>query len=348
MKGVLTDRGHNPKKFYEADGRTFKRKEAMKALKNAGVWKELDVIRKSDDSPQSAADRDANSIIETGLKPFGYPIVSEETKADKWETRKDYDYCWVVDPLDGSADFLQGSDEFTVNIALVDCRTNLPILGVVSVPAWEGCPIYYATQDNGAYKLVENRTTKLTGVREGFADDDTVIFACSNNHVSSKQEEFQKEYLKNDLYEWKEIVQRKMGSSVKFLLLAEGEVDVYCRLGNTCEWDTAAAVIIVRESGGEVYQYGTKSIVNGRDEDRTMPEPTHNHPQLFHKAPSTELMKAQNKLKDMPLELYNTAFYALRGGMRQLEEPHVGYERRRLSEVLARFEMQFQADNVMD
>jgi 3'(2'), 5'-bisphosphate nucleotidase len=200
---------------------------------------------KSDRSPLTLADKNAHHKISAILEPAGLPILSEEGKNIPYEERKNWNYFWMVDPLDGTKEFIKRNGEFTVNIALM--HKNMPILGVVAVPVSH--EIYYATRGYGAYlrkggtdhKLLNRVPADLT--REGLR------VVASRSHMNEETQSFINTLRNPSLV--------SAGSSLKFMLLANGKADVYPRYAPTMEWDTAAAHAIVRETGHEVLQYGT-------------------------------------------------------------------------------------------
>jgi 3'(2'), 5'-bisphosphate nucleotidase len=202
---------------------------------------------KGDNSPLTLADKNAHTIIESILKPSGLPILSEEGKGIPYEERKHWEYFWLVDPLDGTKEFLKRNDEFTVNIALI--HQGRPVLGVVSVPVTGD--VYYATKGNGAFLKRNGKVTPLvkrppidllaTGLR----------VVASRSHMSEETHAF--------IATLKEPTLVSKGSSLKFTLLAEGNADVYPRYAPTMEWDTAAAHAVVNEAGMKVYEHGRDS-----------------------------------------------------------------------------------------
>lgn len=195
---------------------------------------------KDDKSPLTEADLRSNEIICTKLLELypDIPILSEENKEVDYETRKDWEYYWCIDPIDGTKEFIKKNGEFTVNIALI--HKNSPVLGVVYAPVLND--IYYAKEGEGAYKNDE----KLPLFKNSNLNEKLCIVA-SKSHLSSQTQEF------IDNLDTKEIAQISKGSSIKLCLVAEGLADIYPRLAPTMEWDTAAADAIVRQSGKMVY-----------------------------------------------------------------------------------------------
>lgn len=203
------------------------------------------VQSKSDQSPLTKADLEANAIICKALARMAphVPIISEENKQMSYETREGYQYCWLVDPLDGTKEFLKRNGQFTVNIALI--QEESPVLGVVHVPC-QGTT-YWALQGQGAYKRT-NGVDKKIRCAEFDMKDPNLIFVTSGSHKDTVTPEFIELFDKP--------ICKPLGSSLKLVMVAEGEAHICPRFGPTCEWDTAAADAIVREAGGRVLQAG--------------------------------------------------------------------------------------------
>ena len=206
------------------------------------------VEAKVDGSPLTEADTRANEVICAGLARAcpHVPIVSEETRAAPWEVRRGFQYCFVVDPLDGTKEFLKRNGQFTVNIALV--RGTRPVLGVVHAPATG--ETWWAAEGQGAWRRQEgagNRDERLACAEFSVADAGLGVVG-SASHASPAMGAF--------LERLREPSLTTMGSSLKFMLVAEGRAHIYPRLAPTCEWDTAASQIIVEEAGGCVVQAG--------------------------------------------------------------------------------------------
>ncbi len=198
------------------------------------------VGHKADHSPLTAADLAAHHCLTEGLQALqgAYPVLSEESEAESFEERRAWETYWLIDPLDGTKEFVKRNGEFTVNIALI--RGHKPVLGVVYAPAIETC--YFAEQGGGAYKQVGNAERKEVAVR-GKAPDCLVVTG-SRSHKTPELELY--------LGRLGEHKMKSIGSSLKFCLVAEGVADLYPRLGPTCEWDTAAAQCVVETAGGAV------------------------------------------------------------------------------------------------
>ena len=209
---------------------------------------DIDIQSKADDSPLTIADRQANTLICAQLEKLDpkFPIISEENKAVPYEERSHYAYYWLVDPLDGTKEFIKRNGEFTVNIALV--HDGRPILGVVYAPVLQ--EMYWAAKDQGAY--LEGRTGKQPIASPAFQlGDEGLNIVCSRSHLNEATQAFVDQFKQPNLV--------PKGSSLKFLLVASGAAHLYPRLGPTMEWDTAAAQIILEEAGGAVIDEQTKA-----------------------------------------------------------------------------------------
>jgi len=206
---------------------------------------------KDDNSPLTLADTASNELIVSRLKASfpDIPILSEES-ADT--TPKDAEYCWIVDPLDGTKEFIKKNGEFTVNIALV--QNSKPILGVIAVPV-TGI-VYFASKGNGAFKQ-ENSSTTAIHVSEKTAE---LIWVGSKSHSTEKEANLinQKSHLIKEMI--------SAGSSLKGTMVAEGKADIYYRFGLTSEWDTCAMHCIVEGAGGIFLQMdGTEMLYNRKN-----------------------------------------------------------------------------------
>jgi 3'(2'), 5'-bisphosphate nucleotidase len=201
---------------------------------------DFSVYEKSDLSPLTEADLAAHNVISNGLMELTpeIPILSEESAKIPFSLRKSWERYWLIDPLDGTKEFVKRNGEFTVNIALID--NHKPILGVIYVPVSK--VTYYGSQDTGAFKLLPDGAPEAISVNTKHGDP--VRVAGSRSHAG----ESLKRYLEN--LGAHEIV--SMGSSLKSCLVAEGLADIYPRLGPTSEWDTGAAQAVVEAAGGRI------------------------------------------------------------------------------------------------
>ena len=200
---------------------------------------------KSDRSPVTAADRAAHEHIVAGLARLepAMPVLSEESGEDLRDGRRlEWPRHWLVDPLDGTREFVRGGDEFTVNIALI--QANRPVLGVVYAPA-KG-EMYFAHEGGGAFfGRTGSAAAEKIGVRRPPSSPIRVL--CSRSHAASEVEIYDR-YVSA----MAEKQQRAMSSSLKFCLIASGEADVYPRMRPTSEWDTAAGQTVLECAGGAV------------------------------------------------------------------------------------------------
>lgn len=200
---------------------------------------------KGDQSPLTLADRNAHLKISSILEATGWPILSEEGKDVPYSERKSWNYFWMVDPLDGTKEFIKRNGEFTVNIALIN--KGVSILGVVAVPVTH--EIYYAAAGMGAYVRKNGVDHKLDKRAKVDLQQEGLRVVASRSHMNDETRNFINSLRSPDLV--------SAGSSLKFMLLASGQADVYPRYAPTMEWDTAAAHAIVKETGFDVTQYGT-------------------------------------------------------------------------------------------
>lgn len=216
------------------------------------------VEAKSDNSPLTQADLAAHRVIVRGLEKItpDIPVISEEGGVADYDDRKKWKVFWLVDPLDGTKEFIKKNGEFTVNIALIEKRT--PVFGVVYVPV-SGFA-YTGSKEEGSFKTVKNGEKKrIFSQKPDLAHPVTIV--SSRSHGNDDMDRI--------LGDKGIQIQKKIpaGSSLKFCLVAEGKADLYPRLGPTMEWDTAAGDAVFRYSGrdsvrGSALQYNKKSLLN--------------------------------------------------------------------------------------
>jgi 3'(2'), 5'-bisphosphate nucleotidase len=227
----------------------------------------FDVELKDDKSPLTEADKKANDIINSYLDQTKYPIISEENKQIDFDIRKKWDTCWVVDPVDGTKEFIKRNGEFTVNIALV--TNGKPVLGVIYVPASK--VLYFAdvTTSKGYKASLDTHESAVDIVLEKAKtlqpkpkNSNDIQVVGSRSHMSVETLEFMEQLkLKGKSVE---IVSK--GSSLKFCLVAEGNADVYPRFAPTMEWDTAAGQAICNAVGIDVISKETnKSLLYNKE-----------------------------------------------------------------------------------
>ncbi len=271
-------------------------KKILETAINATVYAGLEIIKiyesdnfgvtsKADNSPLTLADMSANNKILEYLKKTDIPILSEEGKDIEYKERKNWKSFWLVDPLDGTKEFINKNGEFTVNIALI--KNNIPVAGVIYIPVLK--QLYYGTDSIGAFKIenIEATTSNFYDEKDSWKWNNPVLLI--NNKRASSYDDFEnnsvklplsinsedkkytvvgsrshkspenEKYLKNLKNKHGKIEIISKGSSLKFCMIAEGKADIYPRLAPTMEWDTAAGHAIVKASGGNVMK------TNGED-----------------------------------------------------------------------------------
>ena len=211
------------------------------------------VDMKSDDSPLTKADKKGHDIICSYLEKSGIPILSEEGDHSNYNERKHWNKLWIVDPLDGTKEFIKRNGEFTVNIALVE--DQIPILGVVEAPVLDFQ--YYGIVGKGAFKVAAGIEKNLSPLGKLDISQIGLKVVASRSHLNNETKEFLAG-LNNP-----EIV--SMGSSLKFMMIAEGKADIYPRFAPTMEWDTAAAHAIMLALGGNVFDNKQKPLMYNKE-----------------------------------------------------------------------------------
>jgi len=231
---------------------------------------DIKVEIKGDDSPLTQADKNANDVINGYLKNTPIPIISEENKQLDFLERKDWNQCWIVDPLDGTKEFIKRNGEFTVNIALIE--NGNPLLGVIYVPVSKD--LYFTSEDaSKAFKITlvnEDETVdfileKASEIQPETKTPSIVKIVGSRSHLNDDTKNFISEIEKDNEVE---IVSK--GSSLKFCLVAEGKANLYPRYAPTMEWDTAAGQAICQAAGVKVInnetqkplQYNKENLLN--------------------------------------------------------------------------------------
>ncbi|MCK9612172.1 MAG: 3'(2'),5'-bisphosphate nucleotidase CysQ [Bacteroidales bacterium] len=222
-------------------------------------------------TPVTNADKAANRLIIERLAVSETPVISEEASIIPYTERKQWPLCWLVDPLDGTKEFITKSKDFTVNIALI--RKNIPVLGVIYAPAYE--TLFFAGENIGSFKIsnvseivsVNNdisammvKATKLPCTRT-----ETYTYIVSKSHINTRT----RKYLKNDTRP-KQFLSK--GSSLKLCALAEGSADEYPRFGRTMEWDTAAGDAILQNAGGKIVSAAGGEALKYNKADLANPE----------------------------------------------------------------------------
>jgi 3'(2'), 5'-bisphosphate nucleotidase len=220
------------------------------------------VETKSDNTPVTLADKTSGRCITSILEASGIPVISEEEQVEDFSIRKNWKRVWIVDPLDGTKEYVKRNGEFAINIALVE--DNQPVIGVIYAPVFKD--IYFACRDTGSYKITQNDVIiELT--KQNLPDNlfeyarrlpiqrlpKTYTVVASRSHLSREVNE-RLEKLRN-LYGTVDMI--NVGSAIKQCWVAEGKAHEYPRYGTTMEWDTAAGQCILEESGKQLIDLST-------------------------------------------------------------------------------------------
>src|SRR6056297_1595039 len=242
-----------------------KKEEIFKIIKKAGnkilkvySGNDFQVEMKSDETPLTLADKKSNDVIVKSLIEL-FPevhILSEESKKTPYQERSGWEYLWLVDPLDGTKEFIKKNGEFSINLALI--KGGKPIFGMLYLPVLG--LFYYAGKGYGAYKIEKNgKTISLKPAEYNKNDVDRMIKVIfSKSHYNQET----REYVERIRKKYYHIEMISVGSAMKLAYLAEGKADIYPRLAPTMEWDIAAGQIIVEEAGGKVIDFlGKKSLI---------------------------------------------------------------------------------------
>lgn len=233
--------------------------EIMKIYLDA--TKDIEIEKKDDNSPVTNADKSANDLITTALSVTPFPVMSEEGTDIAYSKRKSWTTFWMVDPLDGTKEFIKRNGEFTVNIALIKDRVS--VLGVIYVPVRK--ELYFATDALGAYK-VENvdcdKQLSYSEIRRSarrlplrLPQHQGVVVVSSRSHKTEHCIDFINNLKKQGL----PVTEINSGSSLKICMVAEGTADVYPRFAPCMEWDTAAGHVIARAAGCEIFHVDEKT-----------------------------------------------------------------------------------------
>jgi len=222
---------------------------------------DFEVQRKVDQSPVTAADLAAQRVITAGLVQLegGLPVISEEARAAAWSERREWTRYWLVDPLDGTREFIKRNGEFTVNIALIE--NHEPVLGVVLAPVTG--ELYAAARGQGAWLQPQVGAPWQRIATRDFAPPATVAGSRSHGGAGAAL----LDQLIGEGYQ-----SMPLGSSLKFCLVARGDADVYLRRGATSEWDTAAAQSVLEEAGGAVLDLAGEPLRYNRGDSLINPE----------------------------------------------------------------------------
>ncbi len=230
---------------------------------------DFEVMGKADDSPLTQADLAAHRVLVAGLAELTphIPVLSEEEKAPEFAVRQSWERYWIIDPLDGTKEFVNRNGEFTVNVALID--GHKAVLGVVGVPVQDR--IFFGDVNAGVATLyADGKEHALQGrkVQSQIAQHSSVTAVASRSHGGERLEA----YLDAVAAEFGGLERKPMGSSLKLCTLAEGEADLYPRLGPTSEWDIAAADAVLAAAGGVVLTFDGKPLQYNTKDSLLNPE----------------------------------------------------------------------------
>ena len=240
--------------------------EASKDILTIYKSDDFEIESKEDNSPLTKADKAAHKIISAILQESKIPILSEEGKSIPYKTRKYWDKLWIVDPIDGTKEFIKRNGEFTVNIALIE--NNKPVIGVILAPA-SGI-LYFSEKNIGAFKSTTNLDffnpeNLLAQALPLPLNDENKAYTvvASRSHLSKETEA----YVENLRTKHGEVKFISIGSSLKLCMVAEGKANCYPRFAPTMEWDTAAGQAICEAAGFQVIDFKTKkSMIYNREE----------------------------------------------------------------------------------
>ncbi|HKK67412.1 MAG TPA: 3'(2'),5'-bisphosphate nucleotidase CysQ [Bacteroidales bacterium] len=247
--------------------------EAGKDIMHIYLHEDFNVEMKSDNSPLTKADKKAHETIMAHLKDIDYPVLSEEGKSMDYNLRKDYERFWLVDPLDGTKEFISRNGEFTVNIALIEHGT--PVAGVIYVPVTGD--LYLGIVGEGAWKqnlsgkesAPDTNTIKQNknAIRCTSRVEDKLVVVGSRSHMNDETRDFISKL--ESTYGKADIMSR--GSSLKLCMVAEGKAHVYPRFAPTMEWDTGAGHAIAKAAGAEVLDATKRTELNYNKADLLNP-----------------------------------------------------------------------------
>ena len=240
--------------------------EAGKAILEIYHSGAFDIEMKGDNSPLTKADTASHNVIMSFLTKTNIPVLSEEGKSISFVERKDWRQLWIVDPIDGTKEFIKRNGEFTVNIALIE--NQKPLIGVIFVPVIGD--LYFSSKDGGSFKVtvdLENFDIQSLisngNILPLKREDNTFTIVASSSHMSEQTEIYVQEM--RDKHGEVNLISK--GSSLKFCMVAEGSADCYPRFAPTMEWDTAAGQAICEHAGFEVIDMNTKeNMLYNREE----------------------------------------------------------------------------------
>ena len=219
---------------------------------------DINYEKKSDDSPLTIADKRSHNKIMSFLKKTDINIISEESKSVEYNERKNWEEYWLVDPLDGTKEFIKKNGEFTVNIALI--KNNKPHLGIVYCPTQR--TLYYNDHEKNVYKKVGDNKTTLNKRNSVNENSEGLRVVVSRSHMSEETSEYVNKLIEPNLI--------SCGSSLKFLYIADDKADIYPRFGPTMEWDTGAAhsilnaldIQVINLETGRELSYNKENLLN--------------------------------------------------------------------------------------
>jgi 3'(2'), 5'-bisphosphate nucleotidase len=240
--------------------------EASKAILEIYHSGDFDIEIKGDNSPLTHADTASHNVIMSYLGATDIPVLSEEGRDIPYQERKDWKQLWIVDPIDGTKEFIKRNGEFTVNIALIE--NQRPLIGVIFVPVTG--ELYFSSKEMGAYKVkVDLDDYDLEALLEKAdtlplqREDNTFTIVASRSHMSAETEEYVQEM--REIHGEVKLISK--GSSLKLCMVAEGAANCYPRFAPTMEWDTAAGQAICEHTGFKVIDWDTKkNMLYNREE----------------------------------------------------------------------------------
>tara|TARA_B100000475_G_scaffold200823_1_gene186258 strand:- start:326 stop:1096 length:771 start_codon:yes stop_codon:yes gene_type:complete len=214
--------------------------------------------RKADDSPLTIADKKSHNTIIDFLKDTDIDIISEESKSIEYQERKNWEEYWLIDPLDGTKEFIKKNGEFTVNIALI--KNNKPHLGIVYCPVKK--ILYWNDNDKKVFKREKEETREIKKRKPINENEEGLRVVVSRSHMSEETSEYINKLTRPELI--------SCGSSLKFLYIADNKADIYPRFGPTMEWDTAAAhsilnaleIHVINLDTGRELSYNKENLLN--------------------------------------------------------------------------------------
>ncbi len=232
---------------------------------------DFEIVSKEDFTPVTKADKNAHQRILEILQSTELPVLSEEGIYTSYKERQKWEYFWLVDPLDGTKEFIKRNNEFTVNIALI--HYNQPIAGIIYVPVFK--MLYAGIVGQGSYKLINPEINcnfhKLicSGRKLPLkTESPDFVVATSRSHMNAETEK----YIEKLKSEHKNLKLTAVGSALKLALIAEGTVNIYPKIGTTMEWDTASGHAILKAAGKNIFLHDLKTELVYNKENLTNPD----------------------------------------------------------------------------